>query len=187
MTLTDACKQEVATLLAHISYETGQLQAKAQDGCSNPYDLKTDCDYYTLEGIQSLIWPPYLGKQYYGRGALMLQHNYNYGQFSDIAYYGGLYDKMNLLESPADVTNKGFLSLASAMWVYMTPVPPMPSMHEITTGFYVPNEYDVGEGIKADFGATTNVISNGSECWNAGTVESEAATSRGTAYSGFAG
>ena len=116
----------------------------------------------------------------------MLQYNYNYGRFSDIAYYGGLYDKMNLLESPGDVVNDGFLAFSSAIWTYMTPEPPMPSMHEIMTGFYVPNDYDVAEGITADFGATTNVISDGSECYQVGGVESEAATARGEAYTQFA-
>ena len=89
---------------------------------------------------------------------------------------------MNLLESPTDVVNDGFLAFASAIWIYMTPQPPMPSMHEIMTGYYVPNDYDVAEGIKADFGATTNVISDGSECFQAGGVESEAATARAEAY-----
>ena len=39
LSLTDACKLELATLLAHISYETGSLQAVAQDGCSDPYNI----------------------------------------------------------------------------------------------------------------------------------------------------
>ena len=64
----------------------------------------------------------------------------------------------------------------------MTPMPPSPSMHEIMTGFYVPNDYDVSLGIKADFGATTNVISEGTECYNAGGTESSAATDRGESY-----
>ena len=84
------------------------------------------------------------------------------------------------------MVNDGFLAFASAMWAYMTPVPPMPSMHEIMTGFYVPNSYDEAQGISADFGATTNVISAGSECWQSSGAESDAATSRGESYDGFA-
>lgn len=34
----------------------------------------------------------------------MLTWNYNYGAYSDIAYYGGLYDKMTLLTSPSDLS-----------------------------------------------------------------------------------
>ena len=98
----------------------------------------------------------------------MIKYNYNYGQFSDIAYYGGQDDKMNLVDSPADLSKTGFLAFASAMWAYMTPVSPKPSMHEITTGFFKPNDYDTDHGIFADFGATINVISDGEEC-NTGT------------------
>ncbi len=51
----------------------------------------------------------------------MTQYNQNYGQFSDIAYDGALYDKMTLLESPSDLGRDGFLAFASAIWTYMTP------------------------------------------------------------------
>lgn len=107
----------------------------------------------------------------------MLQNNYNYGQFSDVAYYGGLYDKMTLIQAPSDVAYNGFLVIASAMWTYMTPMPPKPSMHEIMTGFYVPNQYDTDLGITADFAATTNVISDGADC-NTGGSESSASEAR---------
>ena len=114
----------------------------------------------------------------------MIKEYYNYGQFSDIAYYGGLDDKMNLVDSPEDVSKTGFLAFASAMWTYMTPVSPKPSMHEITTGFFKPNTYDTDVGISADFGATINVISDGSEC-NSGTTISDASKARAEFYSNF--
>jgi len=72
----------------------------------------------------------------------MLSYTYNYGMFSNIAYTGGQFDKQTLLTKPADVTNDGYAAIASAMWFYMTPVPPKPSMHEVTTGLYTPNAYD---------------------------------------------
>ena len=115
----------------------------------------------------------------------MLQENTNYGKFSDIAYYGGLYDKMTLLESPSDVSKDGFLAFASAMWEYMTPVSPKPSMHEIMTGFYVPSYDDTLNNIIADFGATINVISDGSECLTATSVETAAASARSSYYTSF--
>lgn len=72
----------------------------------------------------------------------MTQFNSKYGQVSDIAYDGALYDKMNLLESPSDLMKDGFLAFTSAMWTYMTPKAIDPSLHEIMTGFYVPNTWD---------------------------------------------
>ena len=61
VTLEDTCKQELATLLAHISYESGSLQAVAQDSCSDPYNKTTACNYFSDDSITCLIWPPYAG------------------------------------------------------------------------------------------------------------------------------
>ena len=46
----------------------------------------------------------------------------------------------------------------------MTPQNPKPSMHDIMTGFFVPNAKDLAAGIKGGFGSTTNVINGYSEC-----------------------
>jgi len=37
-------------------------------------------------------------------------------------------------------------------------------MHDITTGFWVPNTEDTNAGFKAGFGATINVINGAQEC-----------------------
>ena len=97
------CKLEIATILAHIQYETDSLQQKSQSGCNDPTDIKSSCDYVDYSLVEALTWPPYTGVQYYGRGAFQIQYNQNYGAFSDIAYNGGLYDKMTLLEKPQSV------------------------------------------------------------------------------------
>ena len=181
-TLDEMCKMELAALLAHIKYETASMLNVSQSGCNVSTEVKTSCDYYDETGETALIWDPYSGKQYYGRGALMMQWNYNYGRFSDIAYSGGQFDKMDLLENPGDVASDGYLAFASAVWEYMTPVSPMPSMHEAMTGFFVPNDWDTTNGIGDGFGTTINIISSGTEC-NTGTgAESSAATARISYY-----
>ena len=91
---------------------------------------------------------------------------------------------MNLVNDPGDLSKTGFLAFASAMWAYMTPVSPKPSIHEITTGFFKPNAYDTALGISADFGATINVISDGTEC-NTGTTLSDASKERAEFYTNF--
>mmetsp|Transcript_31223 Transcript_31223/g.38567 ORF Transcript_31223/g.38567 Transcript_31223/m.38567 type:complete len:199 (+) Transcript_31223:3-599(+) len=58
VSLTDTCKKELAALLAHIKYETGTLQARAQDGCSDPYQVKSSCNYFD-SSAESLIYMPY--------------------------------------------------------------------------------------------------------------------------------
>lgn len=55
--LSDICKRELATLLAHIKYESGALQAVADPECSDPYQQVTACD----KKWESLTYPPYYG------------------------------------------------------------------------------------------------------------------------------
>lgn len=143
--------------------------------------MKDSCNYISEDPTWNLIWPPTIGKQYYGRGAMMIKTNMVYGSFSDIAYYGGLNDRSTLLLSPNDLARDGFLAIASAMWVYMTPISPLPSMHDLMTGFYEPSTYDINVNIVDGFGATINVISNNGEC-DSGTGQETSAASDRIAY-----
>ena len=58
--------------------------------------------------------------------------------------------------------------MASGIWFYMTPQDPKPSMHDVMTGFFVPNAVDIAANVGAKFGTTTNIINGGPECggWN---------------------
>ena len=69
-----------------------------------------------------------------------------------------------MLENPDLVHEDGFLTFAAGIWFYMTPQDPKPSMHDIMTGFYMPNEIDLTSNFTAGFGATINVINGGLEC-----------------------
>lgn len=71
---------------------------------------------------------------------------------------------MYLLEDPDKVHEDSFTVFASALWFYMTPQSPKPSIHDVTTGFFVPNAVDEGEGRLGGFGTTTNIINGGFEC-----------------------
>ena len=46
----------------------------------------------------------------------------------------------------------------------MTPQSPKPSIHDIITGFWVPNEIDRENNYNRGFGATISVINGGVEC-----------------------
>lgn len=85
---------------------------------------------------------------------------------------------MYLLENPELVHQDGFLAMAAGIWFYMTPQNPKPSMHDVMTGFYVPNATDLNANFTASFGTTINIINGGFECGN---VSSKAA-SRGEYY-----
>ena len=92
---------------------------------------------------------------------------------------------MNLLQDPSPLAKDGFFAFASALWNYMTPVSPQPSMHEVMTGFYVPNTFDTSLNITQGFGTTTNIISQGTECNTSDQKESARAIKRATSYAEY--
>ena len=69
-----------------------------------------------------------------------------------------------MLEDPDLVASDGYTAFLSALWFYMTPQAPKPSIHELATKLYVPNTSDVSRGLGAIFGASTMIINGGLEC-----------------------
>ncbi|MBQ0933743.1 glycoside hydrolase family 19 protein [Ideonella paludis] len=196
MTYTDGrdsdaiCRKTLATMFAHFTQETGAhdrnnpipewrqaLYFVRESGCSEstygcPYN--NECLPSTWQGQ---TWP--CGKdaqgrfkQYFGRGAKQLSYNYNYGPFSD-AMYG---DVKVLLNNPEQVADT-WLNLASAVFFYVYPASPKPSMLHVVDGTWKPNAVDTAAGIKPGFGATTNIINGGIEC-NTGGVEKPQSVNR---------
>ncbi len=180
----EIARKLLATCLAHFSQETGAgddymaktegiprwrqslhyvremgYQAGYNDG-KNGYNGECNVDSWQQEK-----WPcgtsaggEYL--QYYGRGAKQLSYNFNYGAFSEAMFDG---DAKVLLNNP-DLVADTWLNLASAIFFFVYPQPPKPSMLHVMDGTWQPNEIDAGQGIKHGFGATINVINGGVEC-----------------------
>jgi len=171
------CRKTLATMFAHFTQETGAhdpnntipdwrqaLYFVRESGCSEssygcPYNA--ECAPTTWQGQ---TWP--CGKdsqgrykQYFGRGAKQLSYNYNYGPFSD-AMFG---DVSVLLKNPEQVADT-WLNLASAVFFFVYPASPKPSMLHVVDGTWKPNAVDTADGIKPGFGATTNIINGGIEC-----------------------
>jgi len=101
---------------------------------------------------------------YFGRGAIQISYNYNYGLFrrwlqeQGIKHNGKLVD---VLENPNLIMTKRDppLAVMASMWFYMTPQSPKPSMHDIVIGKWVSPDPSYGGGV---FGPTSLVINN--EC-----------------------
>jgi hypothetical protein len=89
-----------------------------------------------------------------------MSFNYNYGYFSEIFFH----DRNVTLANPELISKNGTVSFASAIWFYMTPQFPKPSMHDVITGFWHPNEADNKANITNGFGSTINIINGGIEC-----------------------
>ena len=171
------CRQSLATMFAHFTQETGGHDANSsieewrqalvyvrEAGCNENDSsclYNAECSPDTWQGQQ---WP--CGERadgsynkYYGRGAKQLSYNYNYGPFSQ-AMYG---DVSILLNSPELVADT-WLNIASAVFFYVYPASPKPSMLHVIDGTWQPNSHDASQGIKPGFGATTNIINGGIEC-----------------------
>ncbi len=101
-------------------------------------------------------------KSYFGRGAKQLSYNYNYGPFSE-AMFGTV---RILLDNPEKVADT-WLNLASAVFFFVYPQPPKPSMLHVIDGTWQPNAHDRQNGLVPGFGVTTQIINGGVECGGA--------------------
>jgi hypothetical protein len=70
-----------------------------------------------------------------------------------------------LLDDPQRVATDGRLAFMSALWFFMYPQSPKPSMHDAILGLFETNSIDDNNGICTGcFGTTTNIINGGLEC-----------------------
>lgn len=91
-------------------------------------------------------------------------HSYNYGPFG-YAFGVSKYDSnRTFMNNPELVVADGFAAFSAALWFYMSPQNPSPSMHEVMTDFYKPNAVDNQKGIhEVGFGLSVNILNSG-EC-----------------------
>jgi len=172
------CRRELAAFFAQVTQETGghvpndpvpefrqTFRFVREIACqSNP----AHCSGYNLACSSALQGKWFKCPQsaltneivYYGRGAIQLTHNYNYGRFSLAAFA----DDQVLLLAPDRVAAEGELAFLASLWFWMTPQNPKPSMHEVVTEFYVPNANDLSRNLVDGFGLLTNIINGSMEC-----------------------
>jgi len=171
-TCVNTCKKTLATMFAHFHQETADLlyleEINKSDYCAN------------WNAWINKAYPCVPGKQYYGRGAKQLSWNYNYGRFSE-EMFG---DASILLNNPGKIANT-WLNFASAIWFYVTPQPPKPSMMAVVDGTWKPNSADVSRNILPGFGATTMIINGALEC-GAAPSNPTASSNRQASYKNYA-
>ena len=170
------CRKELATMFAHFAQETGGHESWRpepewrqalvyvremgwSEGQKGGYNGECNPDVW-----QGQTWPCGKDKDgdflsYFGRGAKQLSYNYNYGPFSE-AMYG---DVRTLLDKPELVADT-WLNLASAIFFFAYPQPPIPSMLQVIDGTWQPNDHDKANGLVPGFGVTTQIINGGVEC-----------------------
>lgn len=172
------CKKSIVTAFAHFSQETGGHIAK-DNVSDNPQALEEwqqalvhvremgwsegQVGYTTgcgQDDWQNKRWPCAIGEGYFGRGAKQLSYHFNYGAFSEVMYDG---DATVLLNNPGLVADS-WLNLASAIWFFLTPQAPKPSMLHVIDRTWKPSQRELDAGIGYGFGTTINIINGGIEC-----------------------
>ncbi len=118
-------------------------------------------------------------KSYFGRGAKQLSYNYNYGPFSET-----MTGSVNTLMDHPELVADTWLNLASAVFFFVYPQPPKPSMLHVIDGTWQPNEHDIADGLLPGFGVTTQIINGGVEC--GGDVEIAQSLNRISYFQSFA-
>lgn len=170
------CKKSLATMFAHFTQETGGHTAGLDipewrqglvyvrelgwdESMKNGYNSECNTDIWQGKRFPCGTFNDGDYKSYFGRGAKQLSYNYNYGPFSEVMTG----DVHTLLDYPELVADTWY-NLASAVFFFMYPQPPKPSMLHVIDGTWTPNTNDVNNGLVPGFGATTNIINGGVEC-----------------------
>ena len=167
--MDQACAAELASLFAHFTQEVGAHSGKMEAwreglyyveeiGCEN-----NACPQYNTPcndgNWTQYAFPCTANVTYHGRGAKQLSYNYNYGTFSRV-----MINDFSLLHHPDRITQNGYLAFASAIYFFMTPRSPKPSIHQTITGLWQPTPNDVSAHRQLGFGVQTLIVNGRIEC-----------------------
>ncbi|PON60169.1 Glycoside hydrolase [Parasponia andersonii] len=153
--------KEIAAFLGHVGAKTSCGYGVATGGplawglCYNRElsPMQSYCDNY-----YKLTYPCTPGAEYYGRGALPIYWNYNYGATGEAL-------KVNLLDHPEYIEQNATLAFQAAIWRWMTSIKKsQPSAHEAFVGTWKPTKNDTLAKRYPGFGATMNLLYGDSVC-----------------------
>ncbi|XP_009339898.2 chitinase-like protein 1 [Pyrus x bretschneideri] len=153
--------KEIAAFLGHVGSKTSCGYGVATGGpfawglCYNREmsPMQSYCDDY-----YKYTYPCSPGAEYYGRGALPIYWNYNYGAAGDAL-------KVDLLNHPEYIEQNATLAFQAAVWRWMTPIKKsQPSAHEAFVGDWKPTKNDTLSKRFPGFGTTMNILYGESVC-----------------------
>ena len=100
----------------------------------------------------SLRYPCTPGADYYGRGALPVYWNDNYGIIGENL-------KIDLLDHPEYLEQNATMAFQAAIWRWMNPMKKkQPSAHDVFVGNWKPTKNDTDSKRFPGFGATMNIL-----------------------------
>ncbi|TXG72912.1 hypothetical protein EZV62_001491 [Acer yangbiense] len=147
--------KEVAAFLGHVGCKTSCGYGVATGGplawglCYNR-EMSPSQSY--CDDTYKYTYPCSPGAEYYGRGALPIYWNVNYGATGEAL-------KVDLLSHPEYIEQNATLAFQAAIWRWMTPVKKnQPSAHDIFVGNWKPSKNDTLAKRTPTFGTTMNVL-----------------------------
>lgn len=147
--------KEVAAFLGHVGSKTSCGYGVATGGplawglC---YKKEMSPSQEYCDDLYKYTYPCSPGADYYGRGALPLYWNYNYGAAGEAL-------KVDLLNHPEYIEQNATLAFQAAVWRWMTPIKKkQPSAHEIFVGKWKPTKNDTLSKRGPGFGTTMNIL-----------------------------
>ncbi|KAM0923050.1 hypothetical protein ACQ4PT_005807 [Festuca glaucescens] len=145
--------KEVAAFLGHVGARTScgifYPNPLAWGLCYNR-EMSPDQNYYCDDSNE--LYRCVEGVRYYGRGAIPVYWNYNYGII-------GKGINQDLLSHPELLEQNDTLAFEAAIWRWMTPVKRrQPSAHDVFVGNWKPTKSDTLSKRYPGFGATMNIM-----------------------------
>ncbi|KAK9135425.1 hypothetical protein Syun_014755 [Stephania yunnanensis] len=145
--------KEIAAFLGHVGAKTSCGYGVATGGplawglCYN-HEMSPSQSYCA----EDYVYPCTPGAEYYGRGALPVYWNYNYGKIGE-----GL--KLDLLNHPEYIEQNATIAFQTAMYTWMTPKKKkQPSAHDVFVGNWKPTKNDTLAKRVPGFGSTMNIL-----------------------------
>ncbi|KAJ0093531.1 hypothetical protein Patl1_26218 [Pistacia atlantica] len=147
--------KEVAAFLAHVGCKTSCGYGVATGGplawglCYNR-EMSPSQSY--CDDSYKFTYPCSPGAEYYGRGAIPIYWNFNYGAVGEAL-------KVDLLNHPEYIEQNATLAFQAAIWKWMTPIKKtQPSSHDAFVGNWKPTKNDTLSKRGANFGTTMNIL-----------------------------
>ncbi|XP_047307851.1 chitinase-like protein 2 [Impatiens glandulifera] len=147
--------KEISAFLGHVGSQTSCGYGVATGGplawglCYNK-EMSPSKDY--CDETYKYDYPCTPGVEYYGRGALPIYWNYNYGAAGEAL-------KVDILNHPEYIEQNATLAFQAAIWRWMTPIKKsQPSAHDIFVGNWKPTKNDTLAKRVPGFGTTMNVL-----------------------------
>ncbi|KAF7039282.1 hypothetical protein CFC21_049310 [Triticum aestivum] len=172
----------VAAFLAHVGASTscGRFYPNPVAwGLCYKREMSPYQNYYCDDSNE--IYRRVEGVEYYGRGALPVYRNYNYGII-------GKGIKQDLLSHPELLEQNATLAFEAAIWRWMTPVKwRQPSAHDAFVGNWKPTKNDILSKRYPGFGTTMNIMRGDCICGRGFTDEMNITISHYINYLGLMG